>query len=161
MSEVSAREAIRLIRHGDESERRIGIAATVDEIRRAEVRLGIQFPADYRIFLSEIGYGGYGGLDIMGLHGPDAIAMSADVVQANEEARGEGLPNSVLIIEEGGDGSFYAINLSPGPEHGQIVSWPLGGDEIDNLDVIEVDFGDFLLMRVKSSMEVAEEWKRR
>ena len=156
MSRGSILEAIGLMRDCDEAERHVGIPASDAAIENAEGSLGVIFPDDLKAFLAEFGHGGIGGVNIMGLFMPDTPTMAEHLVIANEEARLEGLPNSVLLTEDVGDGSFFAIDVSEGSQFGRVVVWPLGGDDPGNLEEISCNFGDFLLIRVRDELEVIE-----
>src|SRR6267142_5164264 len=81
-------------------------------VEKAEKALSLSFPPSYRRFLLELGCGDIKGLEIFGLIDanferstiPNGIWLTLD------ERRSIGLDPRYVMIGEGGDGTYYAID---------------------------------------------------
>lgn len=89
-----------------------GAGADESAIRAAEAHLGVKFPAAYRRFLSDFGWGFFADFEICGL-GTD-VPVWMDVVKVTQMERGNGmlaLPAHLLPIHAEGDGDQVCIDL--------------------------------------------------
>lgn len=86
-------------------------------IKKAEEKLDLTFPKEYRVFLEEYGCGNIGPIEILGL-GPnvESVPNVEWVVKNLREKRG--LPNYLIPVENIGDGSYAVVSSANSSEHG-------------------------------------------
>lgn len=123
-----------------------GAGADEATIRQAEARLGVKFPAAYRRFLSDFGWGFFADFEICGL-GTDVPAWM-DVVKVTQMERGNGilaLPPHLLPIHAEGDGDQLCIDLR-GPAGGvaPVVFWDHTAGSGQTPTVVAGDFLNWL-----------------
>lgn len=76
-----------------------------ENITRAEEKLGVNFPPQYKEFVKKYGSGGICGVDILGVEGEDY----ASVVESTERYRELGLPKKYIVVENV-DEFVYCLN---------------------------------------------------
>lgn len=116
---------------------------------KAEQLLGISFPSTYRRFLREFGCGGlrseyfYGIVDADLLRGPvpNGIWLTLD------ERKVAGLSPSMVIVQSGGDGSWYAIDTAQRNTESESPVLLLDVN-CRPFETVAEDFGRFFLDRV-------------
>lgn len=165
MSTKDLHDAFQMIATAQDEDSSVGGETRDDLIEQAENTLDTKFPPSYREFLRRFGHGGIGSMEIMGVYdGVDPSDTSPiNLVGINLEERKSGTPEDILLIEEGGNGDFYAIDLSSKGLSGepQVVVWPIGGTEDrDSLETVADDFGEFLKQRVTTALRVIREFKK-
>jgi SUKH superfamily protein len=122
-------------------------------IAQAEAALGLQFPPSYRLFLLELGCGGFNGLEIFGVvdnnfknsSAPDGVWLTlSDRIAIN-------LNPSYVIIESVGDGTYCAIDTSQPDPSGEC---PVVGLTIEGVkfEKIADSFGSYFLQAVSDSL---------
>ncbi len=87
---------------------------STNQIKEAESLLSVKLPSQYLEFLEEYGYGGIGGVEIIGIGGNGNLVF----VEKTLQYRGYGLPLNLIVIEDCGEW-VYCINT----ETETIVSW--------------------------------------
>ena len=141
------------------SEEQIYNAGPKDQklINSLEIILKIKFPVSYKEFIEKIGMGG-----------PDSLLISGIRTNMEQELASTGLgwsvlndrenfniPNHIIILDEIGDGSSYALDLSQMNAENEcpVVIWPLNGyEDTPVLEVVAKDFGEFFLNMVKEEI---------
>lgn len=83
-------------------------------VAKAENVLGVVFPPSYRHFLLQMGCGDFNGLEIYGLIGDnfEESTVPNGIWLTLHQRRAINLPPSCIIIGDGGDGNFYAIDTN-------------------------------------------------
>jgi hypothetical protein len=117
---------------------------------KAEAALGLRFPPSYRRFLLEMGCGGIQGLEVYGLVNgnfekstvPNGIWLTLN------QRHAIGLNRNFVIIGEGGDGTYYALDTSQAKEGGEAPVVRLSVDGRYS-EAVADSFGAFLLEAVK------------
>jgi hypothetical protein len=118
-------------------------------VAEAERQLGITFPPTYRRFLRELGCGGfrseefYGIVDADLLRGPvpNGVWLTLDERQCTQ------LAPSFVIVQSGGDGSWYAIDTAQRNIEGESPVLILDVN-CHPYEVVAEDFGRFFLDRI-------------
>lgn len=107
--------------------------ASEEAIKKAENRLEVTFPAEYREYVKKYGSGGICGVEILGVEGEDF----ASVVEDTERFREEGLPKKYIVIKDV-DEFVYCLNTVDGHN---VISW----DDITKQEVESyTTFNEFL-----------------
>lgn len=129
----------------------MGHGASDAEITAAETVLGIQFPQEYRRFLSRYGYGGVGGFEIFGLphDEPEEPFPYPHVVQLNEEMRESGLSARILAFKVAGNGEAYGLDLSNSINPHVVVFWPGDPGDAEDHEIVDDTFGEHLLSEIE------------
>ena len=120
-------------------------------VAAAEGVLGIKFPPSYRLFLLEMGCGDINGLEIYGVINdkfenstvPNGIWLTLN------ERKNIGLDRAYILIGDGGDGTYYALNTSNVNGSGECPVVRLSNDGKENEPVAN-SFGTYLLDAVKA-----------
>ena len=125
-------------------------------VEKAELALGVRFPPSYREFVSKLGCGGIGSLEIYGITSDnfENARVPNGIWLTLEERRSIGLPDHLILIYSLGEGTTYALDTSQRGEDGEcpVVAWPVGGSSDSRLEVIAKDFGEFLLSMVREEL---------
>lgn len=118
-------------------------------VAKAESFLNVVFPPSYRSFLLEMGCGDINGFEVYGLIDdnfekssiPNGIWMTWNLRSTI------GLDHKYLIIGEGGDGTFHAIDTSIRTDSDEcpVVRLSLDGKQSQHL---ENSFGDYFLKEI-------------
>jgi len=142
----------------DARDRNVGPGASEETILAAEEALGLRLPPSYRAFLKAFGYGGAGDTYLLGVCDSFELREPSfpNVVGINLAGRKSGLPDHVLVIEERDGGGQYALDFSTCDQSGEtaVVVWPSEAcDPKKPLEVVAVDFGEFLLARTAQLVE--------
>lgn len=118
-------------------------------IAQAEELLGFAFPADYRLFLSRVGYLSYGGLEIFGITGSDLLSPSVpNGIWYTLDKRRSGMANDLILVGHSELGC-PAIRASDATEASPIVLYYLGfPEDSQTYEVIATDFGSYLLEQI-------------
>lgn len=88
-----------------------------EQIKEAESVLSVKIPSQYLEFLQEYGFGGIGGVEIIGVGGNGNLVF----VEETLEYRRYGLPDNLIVIEDCGEW-IYCINV----ETEAVISWTEG-----------------------------------
>ena len=108
---------------------------TDEMLSAAEARLGVKIPAEFVAFMREYGFGGIGGIEILGVSGSGECAF----VKATLEYRKYGLPAN-LIVAENCDEWLYCIDC----DDGKVVNWSEGEEASPAYDSFDAYFLDRL-----------------
>lgn len=119
----------------------------------AESALGLVFPPSYRSFILEMGCGAINGLEVFGLINnnfetstvPNAIWLTLN------ERRGIGLHPSYVLIGEGGDGTFYALDTKQLDSEGEALVIQLSPDGKQS-EKISDSFGSYFFEAVRNAI---------
>jgi antitoxin YobK len=126
-------------------------------IKKAEQALGIEFPPSYRMFLSRHGCGDVFGVEFYGIIDenftdsriPDSIWLTLN------ERGTAGLPASMILISDTGDGGYYAIDTSHRNStlESPVVQWWSGlHNDKDDGQIVAEDFGAFMLHQIQEAI---------
>ena len=90
-------------------------------VAKAEAALGVKFPPTYRRFLLEKGCGDISGVEVFGLISDNFEHSSVPngIWLTLNERRSIGLSSALILIGEGGDGTFYAIDTQQSDATGE------------------------------------------
>ncbi len=114
---------------------------TEDMLNKAEKRLEVRLPEEYRYFLKKFGHGGIGGIEILGIGKNGVMIFEKETLKY----RTYGLPNELVIVENC-DEWVYCVNSLDG----KVVMWSRGSsgysEAFDN-------FETYLYDRVKDMLE--------
>jgi hypothetical protein len=120
-------------------------------VASAEQALGLKFPPSYRRFLLELGCGDLNGLEIYGVIDekfegssvPDGIWLTLN------ERQSIGLNHACVLIGDGGDGTYYAIDTRSVDGNGEspVVRLSVDGTQAEPE---ASSFGAYLLAAVQS-----------
>lgn len=114
---------------------------TIKMLTEAEKNLGFKIPSEFLWFLQKYGYGGIGGIEVLG--NTRNMILSFEVVTI--KYRKYGLPNSLLVIENC-DEWLYCIDIHTN----KIVMWSQNqGTSEPRYD----SFLEYLLDRMKDMIE--------
>jgi len=126
----------------------------------AELALGVALPPTYRAFLTEVGCGDIAGCEFYGVIDdnfenssiPDAIWLTL------EERRASGLPHSLVIVYEFGEGTYVALDTSKADKEGEcpVVAWVPDLSDVQDLEVIAKDYGEFFVKTIRSNLDSVE-----
>ena len=119
-------------------------------VAKAEAALGLNFPPSYRRFLLELGCGDIRGLEVFGLIN-DSFEKSTvpnGIWLTLNQRRATGLNQCYVIIGDGGDGSYYALDIRQADEKGETPVVRLSHDGRTS-EAVADSFGTFLLEAVK------------
>jgi len=126
-------------------------------IRAAEVKLGVQFPPSYRLFLSRYGAALCAGFEIAGLfyagNDDEGPPLWSDVVAATLQRRRQSdglIPDSyVPVSDDGGDYTFY-LDTTCSESQGEcpVVVLGPGADGV----IVAEDFFEFLVRSFEGSL---------
>lgn len=160
----SLHRALKQIEEMPSDEKRLGHAASeslmnVDSerlVNAAERRLGVIFPAEYRTFLKEFGWGGPDGTEVWGISSKFPETDYPSVVRKNAEARNkDGLPHNLLAFETTGDGGYYVFKLNSSTENDLFV-WYHNGGRLDEPQRADQTFGEWLLRAVEDAITLRD-----
>ena len=117
----------------------------------AEHVLGLIFPPSYRRFLLEMGCGGINGLELLGLINdnfekssvPDGIWLTLNL------RRSIALDPAYIIVGEGGDGTYYALDTKnvEGAGEAPVIRLSVDGQHSER---VADSFGAYLLDAVRA-----------
>ncbi|WP_168210453.1 SMI1/KNR4 family protein [Persicimonas caeni] len=146
-------EAARLIqRHSERADFRGG--ASDHEIARAEDRLGVKFPPSYRRFLEDLGAGQFGDQTFFGVIGPEVDSM-LDVVSRTLDQRTHGnLPTTHVVVAPYGSEAFFGFDCADRRynEECPVAEFPRDYGDTQEPNYFELDFGSFLLARIRDEL---------
>ena len=146
-------EAARLIHgHSDRAEFRGG--ASDHDIANAEEALGIKFPPSYRRFLESLGAGRFGDQTFFGVVGPEGD-HALDVVTRTRDQREHGnLPATHIIVGPYGREAFFGFDCADrrNNEECPVAEIPRDYGDIQEPNFFELDFGSFMLARIRDEI---------
>lgn len=120
-------------------------------IAAAEQALEVKFPPSYRQFLLEMGCGDVNGLEIYGVINDkfEGSSVPNGIWLTLSERRSIGLNHAYILIGEGGDGNYYAIDTRNTDVFGEnpVVSLSVDGRKFEPL---AASFGEYLLHAVQA-----------
>lgn len=130
-------------------------------IKEAENIVGITLPNSYRKFIEEFGFGGVGSLLVPGIRcsSVNELKSTGFVWGILNDRLNFSYPNHIITLDEVGDGSYYALDLSQMNDENEcpVVIWPIGGYETTPvLEIVAPDFGTWFLNEVKEQIR----WKQ-
>src|SRR5437762_6151665 len=90
-------------------------------VAKAEDALGLTFPPSYRRFLLQMGCGDINGLEVFGLINDnfEKSTVPNGIWLTLNQRRTIGLNRSYVIIADGGDGTYYALDTRQADEEGE------------------------------------------
>ena len=113
-------------------------------LKEAEHELSLKFPPSYRRFLTRYGCGDVAGLEVYGLLRDDFENSGVpDTVWVTKQQRKIGLPDSLLVVSDSGDGSFFALDADNTSEDHEYAVVRYGVNGL--MEVVSESFGKFLL----------------
>lgn len=120
-------------------------------VASAEQALSLEFPPSYRRFLLELGCGDLNGLEIYGVISEkfeDSSVPNGIWLTLNER-QNIGLSHAYILIGDGGDGTYYAIDTRSVDEAGEnpVVRLSVDGTRAE---LVASSFGAYLLKSVQS-----------
>ncbi|MGL9893735.1 SMI1/KNR4 family protein [Enterococcus mundtii] len=126
-------------------------------IQAAQVELNLQFPKDYKLFLSSFGALTFGSIEIYGVFREDFKNSGVpDTVWATlNERKLVNMPSHLVILYNTGMGEMYCLNYKELNENNEpkITSYFPGFPEgSQNNEVLYNDFGEFLLDMVANEI---------
>ncbi|CAO5682423.1 MAG: hypothetical protein HEEMFOPI_01667 [Holosporales bacterium] len=129
---------------------------TIDEVEKI---INYKLPATYKIFLIEkgnffmLGFLTYGIIS----NEIEKVVDSGLLYAILEDRKAFNIPENILYLEEIGDGSYYALDLSQMNEEQEcpVVIWPVGGyEETPELEIVAPDFGTWFYDQVMQQIEI-------
>jgi hypothetical protein len=120
-------------------------------VAKAESALGLTFPPSYRRFLLEMGCGGINGVEVFGLINDDfeKSAVPNGIWLTLNERRAIELYPAYVIVGDGGDGTYYALDTRQVDGAGEVPVVLLSVDGRHSEKVAD-SFGDYLLKSVRA-----------
>ncbi len=107
---------------------------TEDMLNKAEKRLEVRLPEEYRYFLKKFGHGGIGGIEVLGIGKNGVMIFEKETLKY----RTYGLPNELVIVENC-DEWVYCVNSLDG----KVVMWSRGSsgysEAFDNFETYLYD----------------------
>ncbi|MDF7675789.1 SMI1/KNR4 family protein [Neisseriaceae bacterium ESL0693] len=158
MSVIDVKETIGLINQHSNFAHFIG-KINPSLIAKAEEVLGLEFPADYKYFLKNLGCGNIYGEEFYGIIKDDFINSGIpDAIWLTLKERKESeLPDYLVIVYFGGDGDYYAIDCR-NPDNAPIVYWAPGASKPnEKLHKIADSFGLFFKEAIFSAQD--DDWE--
>ncbi|MFI0848475.1 SMI1/KNR4 family protein [Mesorhizobium sp. IMUNJ 23232] len=150
MSMVDLDEALKIIA---ENADQAWFAGPRDEtlILSAEHVLAGRLPPTYRAFVSSLGAGNFGALEVYGVIDQEfgASTVPNGVWLTLNERRENGLPSEYAIIGSSGDGGWYCVELGD-QESPVFLHW--AGAAPEPRQHIATDFGAFFLNGVREQI---------
>lgn len=131
--------------------------ASEDIIKKAQLVLGIQFPEDYKLFLSCFGALTFGSIEIYGVFREDFENSGVpDAVWATlNERKLVNMPKHLVIIYNSGMGEMYCMNykdLNSNNEPKITSYFPGFSEDAQKNEVLYDSFGEFLLDMVNEEI---------
>lgn len=120
-------------------------------VKKAEVALGVRFPATYRQFLLDYGAGNFGSAEFYGVIDEDWEDSSVpDGVWYTLKERAESsMPTEFVVVGDTGAGELYVLDSAQ--DRGAV--WIVDpGTSMTAREQVAADFGAFLLDRVQEIM---------
>jgi hypothetical protein len=120
-------------------------------VASAEQALGLKFPPSYRLFLLELGCGDLNGLEFYGVINEkfEGSSVPNGIWLTLNERQSIGLDHAYILIGDGGDGTYYAIDTRSVDETGESPVMRLSVDGTQAKPVAS-SFGAYLLEAVQS-----------
>lgn len=109
-------------------------------ISAAEKELGFKLPQEFVEYVQQLGYGGIGGVDILGV----GLIGNMVFLDTTIEYRAEGLPYNLLVFECA-DEWLNCIDSNTG----NVVEWHYDG----NIVTLGLTFDEFILNQFKDAIE--------
>lgn len=133
---------------------------TEELVKQAEEKLGLSFPTLYKNFLLNYGAGNFGSEEIYGILKDDFEHSGIpDAVWFTLKQRKEiNLPHNLIIIYHTGGEEMFCLDVSKITESNEspIVTYAIGIDpEYQTYEIVAKDFGEFLLQRVLSELNIS------
>jgi antitoxin YobK len=112
-------------------------------IAAAEQQLGVQFPPQYRAFLSVFGSGGVDSEDFIGLGGPEHLDIAKLVLRLRD--RNNPLPARLLPIRGDGFGNYDCFDTDQPTSQGEyaIVQWNHEAGAVQECERLYDSFDDW------------------
>jgi len=114
---------------------------TEDMLNKAEKRLGVRLPEEYKNFLKKFGHGGIGGIEVLGIGKNGVMIFEKETLRY----RTYGLPNELIIVENC-DEWVYCVNSLDG----KVVMWSRGSSGYSQ---VFDNFETYLYDRVNDMLE--------
>lgn len=124
--------------------------ASTDIIAQAQTILDVEFPEDYKLFLTEFGALTFGSIEIYGVFREDFenSGVPDTVWTTLNERKLVSMPNHLIVIYNTGMGELYCMNFNDLNNNNEpkITSYFPGFDEkAQKNEVLYENFGEFLL----------------
>lgn len=129
-------------------------AKSEELVAKAEAALGMTFPPSYRRFLLQMGCGDINGLEVFGLINDnfEKSTVPNGIWLTLNQRRAIGLDHGYVIIGDGGDGTYYALDTRHVDAAGETPVVRLSVDGRYSEPVAD-SFGSYLLEAVKNVVE--------
>ena len=118
---------------------------------KAEAALGVKFPPSYRQFLLEMGCGDFNGVEVFGLINDnfERSTVPNGIWLTLNERESIHLDPSYVIIGDGGDGTYYALDTKKTSATGEnpVVRLSINGEQ--SKQIFE-SFGSYLLHTIRA-----------
>jgi antitoxin YobK len=118
-------------------------------ILKAEMALGLTFPASYRQFLREFGCGSIAGAEFYGVIDDDFVNSSVpDAVWLTlDERRASNAPATLVLIGSTGDGGYFGLDCAAENGFGEfpVIEW--WNDEGEQV-LVANNFGEYFLQTI-------------
>lgn len=129
-------------------------------IAKAEEALGLTFPPSYRAFVSELGAGDVTGQEFYGVTEDrfEAATIPNGIWLTLQEREDCGLPETIVIVSETGDGAYYALDLEAAGQDGEapVVLWrPHVSQPDDDREPVARSFGEFFRRQIEAALSRA------
>ena len=120
-------------------------------VTKAEAALGVKLPPSYRRFLLELGCGDFNAVEVFGIINDsfDKPAVPNGIWLTLKERRSIDLDPAYVIIGEGGDGAYYALDTRHVDAEGESPIVRLSVDAKYS-EKIEDSFGSCFLNAVRA-----------
>jgi antitoxin YobK len=118
---------------------------------KAETALGVKFPPSYRRFLLDLGCGDINGMEVFGLISDnfEKSTVPNGIWLTLNERGSIALDPAYVIVGDGGDGTYYALDTRQVDAFGENPIVRLSVDEKQSQEVAE-SFGAYLLNAVSA-----------
>lgn len=114
---------------------------TEDMLNKAEKRLGVRLPEEYKNFLKKFGHGGIGGIEVLGIGKNGVMIFEKETLRY----RTYGLPNELIIVENCAEWVYCVNSLD-----GKVVMWSRGSSGYSQ---VFDNFETYLYDRVNDMLE--------
>ena len=120
-------------------------------VAKAEAALELTFPSSYRRFLLEMGCGDINGVEVFGLINDnfEKSTVPNGIWLTLNERHAIGLHSAYVIVGDGGDGTYYALDTRHVDSAGEVPVVQLSVDGQHSEKVAD-SFGDYLLEAVRA-----------
>lgn len=122
-------------------------------VAKAETALGVKFPPSYRQFLLDFGCGDINGVEVYGLINDnfEKSTVPNGIWLTLNERHSINLDPAYVIVGDGGDGTYYALDTGQADSYGESPVMRLSLDGKQSKKVAN-DFGSYFLNAVSATL---------